>query len=162
MWVPDIKSRATIVEPRPCRSYMLRAESSRTIYHNLRALRSLLYISSITTIIATTARFDSVFDILRFLFPHHLLEHPLNKLMHLHKLSRTRAECVIIEPRRLTFLDSLLHQLVFPSDAFADDIKFIADTTVYSQPEVQSEIDKITNWSNEHYMPLSLEKTILV
>ena len=42
--------------------------------------------------------------------------------------------------------DSLLRLLVFPSDAFADDIKFVANVTVHMQHTVQTEVDKIVNW----------------
>ena len=52
--------------------------------------------------------------------------------------------------------------MAFPSDAFVDDIKFVADVTVHSQHEVQTEVDKIANWSFEHDISLSLEKTILL
>ena len=58
--------------------------------------------------------------------------------------------------------DSLLWLLVFPSDAFDDDIKFLANITVLTQHEVQTEVDNITNLSFENSMQLSLEKTILL
>ena len=42
VWVPDIQSRATIIETHPHRSYTLRTVSGRVICRNARALRPLL------------------------------------------------------------------------------------------------------------------------
>ena len=42
VWVPDIKSQATIVETHPYCSYTLQTEIGRTIRRNVRALRLLL------------------------------------------------------------------------------------------------------------------------
>ena len=42
VWMPDIKSRATIVETHPYRSYTLQTESGRAIRRNVRALRPLI------------------------------------------------------------------------------------------------------------------------
>ena len=42
VWVPDIYSRATIVEIHPYRSNTLQTESGRTIHRNVRALRPVL------------------------------------------------------------------------------------------------------------------------
>jgi hypothetical protein len=39
--------------------------------------------------------------------------------------------------------DSLLRQFSFPVDAFADDIKFLADVTLHIREEVQAEVDKL-------------------
>ena len=56
--------------------------------------------------------------------------------------------------------DPLLRQLSLLSVAFADDVKFLADVTELSKDDVQAEVDIIANWSEEHYMPLSVDKTI--
>jgi hypothetical protein len=50
----------------------------------------------------------------------------------------------------------------FPVDAFADDIKFLADVTVHSREDVQAEVDKIVSWSDSHGMALSLDKTVVM
>ncbi len=54
--------------------------------------------------------------------------------------------------------DSLLRRLCLPVQAFADDIKLVADVSVYSQHVVQANIDVIANWSDEFDMPLSIDK----
>ena len=65
-----------------------------------------------------------------------------------------------LDPVLYTILtDSLLQLLAFPSNVFATDIKFMAHVIVRTQHKVQTEEDKIENWSFEHDMPLSLEKT---
>ena len=54
--------------------------------------------------------------------------------------------------------DSLLLVTRLFKVAFADDVKFIADVTELSRDEVQCELSAITNWSDEHEMPLSIDK----
>ena len=56
--------------------------------------------------------------------------------------------------------DPLLRQLSLPSVALADDVKFLVDVTELSKDNVQAEVDIIANWSEEHYMLLSVDKTI--
>ena len=53
----------------------------------------------------------------------------------------------------------LLHLLIFPKSAFADDIKFVADVTTNTCKTVQAEVTKITDWSDSHSMPLTIEKS---
>ncbi len=65
----------------------------------------------------------------------------------------------VLGPALFTILlDSLLRRLRLPTVAFADDVKFIADVAVYSQREVQADIDTLADWSEEHDMPLTIEK----
>jgi ribonuclease P/MRP protein subunit RPP40 len=69
----------------------------------------------------------------------------------------------ILGPVLYTLLtDSLLRQFSFPVDAFADDIKFLADVTLHTREEVQAEVDKLVRWCDSHGMQLSLEKTVVM
>ena len=56
--------------------------------------------------------------------------------------------------------DPLLRQLSLPTVTFADDVNFLADVTELSKDDVQAELDIIANWSEEFYMPLSVDKNI--
>ena len=56
--------------------------------------------------------------------------------------------------------NSLLHLIKLPLGGFADDLKFAADVVIYSQPEVQQEIDKLATWASAHLMPISSEKSV--
>ena len=54
--------------------------------------------------------------------------------------------------------DTLLKQVTIPALTFADDFKFIADFVKYSCREIETNVDIVTLWSNERFMPLSLDK----
>lgn len=58
------------------------------------------------------------------------------------------------------FIDSLVHKINLPSQAFADDFKFLADVVVHSRPYIQSQIDVAADWADEHGTPLSVEKSL--
>ena len=58
--------------------------------------------------------------------------------------------------------DSLLRALSLPRVAFADDLKFAADVISHTQQEIQAEINKVSNWADQHHMPLSVEKNAVV
>jgi ribonuclease P/MRP protein subunit RPP40 len=69
----------------------------------------------------------------------------------------------ILGPVLYTVLtDELLRMFSFPVDAFADDIKLLADVTVHSRADVQAEVDRIVTWSDSHGMSLSLDKTVVM
>ena len=55
--------------------------------------------------------------------------------------------------------NSLLSAINLPLDAFADDLKFLANVTNHTKNEVQAEIDKVSEWADAHLMPLSIEKS---
>jgi hypothetical protein len=55
-------------------------------------------------------------------------------------------------------VDSLLRKISLRNWCFADDFKFIADVSVYSQEVIQAEINAVIQWADEHNMPLSEEK----
>ena len=57
------------------------------------------------------------------------------------------------------FLDPLLKKISLPKQAFADDVKFVADITKYTQDYIQSEINIVAQWADEHEAPISLEKS---
>jgi hypothetical protein len=54
--------------------------------------------------------------------------------------------------------NSLLRRITLPCAAYADDFKFVGDTTILSRESIQKEIDVVVSWSDEYRMPLSLEK----
>ena len=56
------------------------------------------------------------------------------------------------------FVESLLRKITFPSQAFADDFKFIADVIMHSKDIIQNEINIVVNWADERGTPLSIEK----
>ena len=56
------------------------------------------------------------------------------------------------------FIDSLLRKFTLPSQAFADDFKFIADVITHSKNITQNEINIVVDWVNERGTPLSIEK----
>lgn len=58
--------------------------------------------------------------------------------------------------------DSLLRRIRLPAVAYADDVKFVADVIVNTQADVQAEVDSVVDWSNEHDMPLSIEKCLVM
>ena len=65
----------------------------------------------------------------------------------------------VVEPRLYTiFIESLLQAIRLPSAGYADDIKFIADATLYNTAVVQAEIDTVMQWSDANYTPLSVDK----
>ena len=49
-----------------------------------------------------------------------------------------------------------------PEDALADDVKFRTHVLEQTKAEVQAELDKAISWSDEHDMPLSIEKTVVM
>ena len=56
------------------------------------------------------------------------------------------------------FIDSLLRVIKLPLQAFADDLKFVADVAVHSKAAVQSDVDTLCAWADYHGTPLSVEK----
>ena len=56
------------------------------------------------------------------------------------------------------FIDSLLRKITFPSQAFDDDFKFIADVITHSKDIIQNEINIVADWADEKGTPLSKEK----
>ena len=56
------------------------------------------------------------------------------------------------------FIDSLLRKITLPSQAFADDFKFIADVITHSKDIIQNEINIVDEWADERGTPLSIEK----
>ena len=56
------------------------------------------------------------------------------------------------------FIDSLLRKIAHPSQAFADDFKFIADVITHSEDIIQNEINIVVHWADERGTPLSIEK----
>ena len=58
--------------------------------------------------------------------------------------------------------DSLLRALSLSRVAFADDLKFAADVISHTQQEIQAEINKASNWADQHHMPLSVVKSAVV
>ena len=59
-------------------------------------------------------------------------------------------------------LDPLLRSLHLPSFAYADDVKFVIDTTKHDLSLCQADLDIINRWSIIHHMPLSIEKCLLM
>ena len=67
----------------------------------------------------------------------------------------------IIRPTLYTIItDPLLRQFSLLSVTYDDDIKFIAEVTELSKEDVQAEEDIVMKWSEEHDIPLSVDKTI--
>ena len=58
--------------------------------------------------------------------------------------------------------NSLLKALSLHRVAFADNLKFAADVISHTQQEIQAEINKVSNWANQHHMPLFVEKSVVV
>lgn len=56
------------------------------------------------------------------------------------------------------FIDSLLRKIKLPSQAFADDFKFIADVIAQPRVVIQAEVDTIVTWADDHGTPLSIDK----
>ena len=56
------------------------------------------------------------------------------------------------------FIDSLLRKITFPSQAFADDFKFIANVIAHSKDTIQNEINIVVDWADKRGKPLSIEK----
>ena len=56
------------------------------------------------------------------------------------------------------FIDSLLRKITLPSQAFANDFKFIADVITYSKDIIKNEINTVVDWADERGIPLSIEK----
>ena len=54
--------------------------------------------------------------------------------------------------------DSLLCRLKLPAWAFSDYLKLLADVVVHSHDVIQQDVDAINQWSDERFMPLSIEK----
>ena len=46
--------------------------------------------------------------------------------------------------------------------AFADELNFVGDITIYSHAEIQAEVDTVADWSKEMSMPLSKEKSVVM
>ena len=55
--------------------------------------------------------------------------------------------------------NSLLCTINLPLEAFADNLKFLADVTNHTKNGVQAEIDKVSEWADAHLVPLSMEKS---
>ena len=56
------------------------------------------------------------------------------------------------------FINPLLNSVHLPVEAFADDLKFIADTAEHDQVYVQIENDIVTDFFSFHQAPLSIDK----
>ena len=56
------------------------------------------------------------------------------------------------------FIDPLFRKIHLPINSFTDYVKFVAHKTNLSTKEVQSEVDAIIEWSEEHHTPLSVTK----
>ena len=52
---------------------------------------------------------------------------------------------------------SLPRAIRLPSAGYANDVKLIADITLYSTAEVQAEIDTVTQWSDANYAPFHVD-----
>ena len=57
------------------------------------------------------------------------------------------------------FINPLLKKLSFPCQAFADDLKFIADVIENNQEKMQQEVSSIVQWADENQAPLSIDKS---
>ena len=57
------------------------------------------------------------------------------------------------------FIDPLFRKIHLPIAGFADDVKFVADTTNLSTEEVQIEVGAIFEWSEEHHTQFSVTKS---
>ena len=60
------------------------------------------------------------------------------------------------------FLDGLLNDLDIPASAYADDLKFIANLVRHSFVKIQSNINRVYDWSVAMDMPLSIEKCLVL
>ena len=58
--------------------------------------------------------------------------------------------------------DSMLRCLRLSSVAFTDDVKFVADVAVRTREDVLIEVDAIVAWSDDHIMPLSIDKCLVL
>ena len=56
------------------------------------------------------------------------------------------------------FLDRLLNDLDIPAGAYADDLKFTANLVHHSYIKIQSNINRVNDWSVAMDMPLFIEK----
>ena len=52
--------------------------------------------------------------------------------------------------------------MLLPVEGFADDFKFLADISLHTKAEVQSEINKVAIWAESHRIPLSKEKNVVL
>ena len=48
--------------------------------------------------------------------------------------------------------------MLLPIEGFPDDLKFVADFSLHTKAEVQSEINKVAIWAEFRRMPLSKKK----
>jgi hypothetical protein len=55
-------------------------------------------------------------------------------------------------------IDSLLCDINVPVTCYADDVKLIVDTSLYSAADIQAQIDIVVSWSHDNLTPLSLSK----
>ena len=55
-------------------------------------------------------------------------------------------------------INSMLQKFKLPAEGFVDDIKLVVDVNIYSCETIQEEINKVADWSDDHLMPLSIEK----
>ena len=60
------------------------------------------------------------------------------------------------------FIDSLLHKINLPSQAFVDYFKFVADVLVHSRLYIQSRIDIVVHWAGELWTLLSVKKCLVM
>ena len=56
------------------------------------------------------------------------------------------------------FIDFLLRKINLPSEAFANNLKFIIDVAINPRDAVQKEVNVLSDWATLHGMPLSVEK----
>ena len=60
------------------------------------------------------------------------------------------------------FINPLLNSVHLPAEAFADDLKFIADTTEHDKVYIQTENDIVADFSSFHQAPLSIDKCVVL
>ena len=60
------------------------------------------------------------------------------------------------------YADSLLEKIKSPCVAFADDLKFVNSPDTISNPVLQEDLSTIAEWSLEFFMPLSIEKCLML
>ena len=69
----------------------------------------------------------------------------------------------MVDPELLTIVfDSLLRRLLLPAPAFADNFKFEIDLEHHSLIEVKDDLATVDDWSNTYFMPLSIEKLLVL
>ena len=69
----------------------------------------------------------------------------------------------VLRPSLYTiFINPLLNSVHLPAEAFADDLKFIADTTEHDKVYIQTEIDIVADFSSFHQAPLSIDKCVVL